>query len=100
MIETKLILIEGLPGSGKSTTAQKLANVISNSEIACQCFLEWSTNHPIQIGDDSQLGEIIATSINRESELFQKWQNFVQVQQTQELVTIMESRFWQTSKHW
>src|SRR5690349_504231 len=97
MIETKLILIEGPPGSGKSTTAQKLANEISISGKGCQCFLEWSPKHPIQIGADSRLGEIITTSIDRESALLQQWGKFVQRQQAQELVTIIESRFWQTS---
>ena len=97
MIETKLILIEGPPGSGKTTTAQYLAADISNSGKACQCFLEWSTDNPIAIGDDSHLGQAAASSIAREADVLQQWQQFAQARQSEDLVTVMESRFWQTS---
>jgi thymidylate kinase len=97
MIETQLVLVEGPPGSGKSTTAQRVAAEISGAGNACRCFLEWSTDHPIPIGDDLHLGQVIATSLAREAEMLQQWQRFAQVRQTQEGVTVLESRFWQTS---
>lgn len=97
MIDTKLILIEGPPGSGKSTTAQKLAGEISKSGKKCQCFLEWSADNPIPIGDDLHLGQAIASSITREAKMLQLWQQFARERQSEEIVTVMESRFWQTS---
>ena len=97
MIETKLILIEGPPGSGKTTTAQRLAAEISNSGKACRCFLEWDSDNPIAIGDDSRLGPVIASSITRDGDVLQQWQQFARVRQAEEGVTVMESRFWQTS---
>jgi len=96
MIETKLVLIEGPPGSGKTTTAQKLAAEISNSGKACQCFLEWSMDNPIAIGDDFHLDQVIASSVAREADVLQQWRQFAQARQTESLVTVMESRFWQT----
>ena len=71
MIETKLVLIEGPPGSGKTTTAQRLAAEISNSGMACQCLLEWSTDSPIVGGDDLHLGQVIASSMAREADVLQ-----------------------------
>ena len=97
MIGTKLILLEGPPGSGKSTTAQKLSIEISNSGQACQSFLEWSTDNPIAIGDDLHLDEVVASSIVRENDVLDQWQKFAQAQQNQNIVTVMESRFWQTN---
>src|SRR5512136_1484860 len=97
MIETRLVLIEGPPGSGKTTSAQKLAAEISNSGKSCQCFLEWSPDNPIAIGDDLHLGQAIASVTTREADVLQQWQQFSQARQAEPLVTVMESRFWQTS---
>ena len=97
MIDTKLILIEGPPGSGKSTTAQNLAAEISNSGKTCQCFLEWSVDHPIPIGDDLHLGEVLASAITRETEMLYLWRRFARASKSADIVTVMESRFWQTS---
>jgi thymidylate kinase len=96
MLKTKLILIEGPPGSGKSTTAQKIAAEIAQSGIVCQCFWEWSPDNPITVGDDLHLGQAIASSRHRESETLQQWQTFAQASQAKACVTVMESRFWQT----
>jgi DNA polymerase III delta prime subunit len=97
MIGTQLVLLEGPPGSGKTTTAQYLSTDISNAGIPCQCFLEWSEDNPITIGDDLHLDQAVSSSITRESEVLQQWKRFVQARQTDKLVTVMESRFWQTS---
>ena len=97
MLNTKLILIEGPPGSGKSTTAQKLADEMSASGIDCQCFLEWSPDHPIPIGDDLHLGEVISTALAREESMLELWRQFARSRQSGSQVTILESRFWQTS---
>jgi DNA polymerase III delta prime subunit len=96
MINTKLILVEGPPGSGKTTTALKLAAEIANTGTACQCFWEWDPANPIAIGDDLHLDQVIATAISREDDVLQQWQRLVDRQRAQETVTIMESRFWQT----
>lgn len=46
MINTKLILIEGLPGSGKSTTAQITNDILKESNIDTSLFLEGNAEHP------------------------------------------------------
>lgn len=42
----KIILIEGLPGSGKSTTARVIHNLIEKKGIDVQLFSEGDYNHP------------------------------------------------------
>ena len=44
---TKLILVEGFPGSGKSTTAQWLARQWQLAGRACRWFYEQQPDHPV-----------------------------------------------------
>ncbi|HDR5486965.1 TPA: hypothetical protein QCS67_002182 [Bacillus anthracis] len=45
-MNTKLIIVEGLPGFGKSTTAQLINDIISQNKIEVELFLEGNLNHP------------------------------------------------------
>jgi energy-coupling factor transporter ATP-binding protein EcfA2 len=45
-MNTKLILIEGLPGSGKSTTAGMAAEILKQKGIETNLFLEGNLDHP------------------------------------------------------
>lgn len=69
MLDTKLILLEGPPGSGKSTTAQKLADEIAARGHPCRCFFEWDAEHPIPIGSDLELRRVVDSAIAREGEV-------------------------------
>jgi len=96
MIDTKLILIEGIPCSGKSTTAKKLKSIVSARGIECQCFLEWAPNNPIFIGNIESLPEIIATTKSRAQNVLRNWKDFTAKVRQRASVSIIESRFWQT----
>ena len=96
MIDTQLILIEGLPGSGKSTTAENLASEIKTHGKRCHCFLEWAENHPIFIGSEKDMAEIISSSPLREPAFVEKWEAFSKGVPSEGTVNIIESRFWQT----
>lgn len=45
-METKLIIVEGLPGSGKSTTAQKVYDILKDRGINTEFYWEGNYNHP------------------------------------------------------
>ncbi|MCB8985866.1 MAG: hypothetical protein H6659_18705 [Ardenticatenaceae bacterium] len=45
-METKLILVEGIPGSGKTTTAQFAADWLAARGVATAVFLEGDLGHP------------------------------------------------------
>jgi thymidylate kinase len=96
MIDTKLILFEGFSGSGKTTTAKKLAAEIENSGRDCNRFLEWDVPHPIFIGYEKDLVEIVKTSGERQKDTLQKWADFAKEAQEKEAINIIESRFWHT----
>lgn len=46
MINTKLILIEGLPGSGKSTTAKMTNDILKEWNVDTNLYLEGNVKHP------------------------------------------------------
>ncbi|MBA9086820.1 hypothetical protein FHR92_003300 [Fontibacillus solani] len=45
-MNTKLIIIEGLPGSGKSTIAQLVSDILADRGIEAQLFQEGDLEHP------------------------------------------------------
>lgn len=45
-MESKLILVEGIPGSGKTTTAQFVAAWLAEKGVETAVFLEGDLNHP------------------------------------------------------
>ena len=47
MIDSKLILIEGMAGSGKSTTGQKVLDELSKRGFKAEFYHEFSREHPI-----------------------------------------------------
>lgn len=45
-MRNKLILVEGLPGSGKSTIARKIFNILSSKGLNVKLYTEEDYNHP------------------------------------------------------
>jgi hypothetical protein len=46
LVKPKLILIEGLPGAGKTTSAQIVNDILGESEMKAHLFLEGNVDHP------------------------------------------------------
>jgi thymidylate kinase len=89
MLNTKLILIEGLPGAGKSTSTAHLGGVLRHHGIACHSFLEEDEFNPIACLDFEIKGLT--------TKMVHLWRDFAE-QATRELgVTIIESRLWQNT---
>lgn len=91
MLNTKLIFIDGITGSGKSTTAQFLANQLMKNGIKVKWYHEEEENHPLDYAEDV---EVFASQAEMEKFLEttpKLWKQFVkQVSQSDE-VHIVES---------
>lgn len=53
---TRLILVEGIPGSGKTSTAQFIKELLDREGISNQLFLEGDLNHPADYESVACLG--------------------------------------------
>lgn len=49
--QKRLIIIDGIPGSGKTTTAKKVLDRLNTKQIRTQCLLEQQEFHPLLLND-------------------------------------------------
>lgn len=68
-MNSKLILVEGLPGFGKTTTAQLIHEILTEMNIKSQLFLEGNLEHPadyegVAFFQKSEFEELLSTYIN------------------------------------
>ncbi|KAA3662348.1 MAG: hypothetical protein DWQ04_13740 [Chloroflexi bacterium] len=88
-IKTKLILIEGLPGSGKTTTCKFLGAHFLEQNVDCRWYLETDDVHPIDC-DSIKLKEL-------SNKLPPLWRSFVEQVLDEDFLAVIESRLWQNT---
>lgn len=95
----KLIVVTGMSGSGKSTTAQNIAKIYSKAGIPYKWYHEEMEDHPIRWANG---GEFKAAELNTKEgmqknieDLFARWENFVQNIQIEGGTHIMEGCLYQ-----
>jgi hypothetical protein len=99
MRETKLIFVEGLPGSGKTTTASWLASRLKSERLMVNLFLEHQPEHPLNVGghlhpSGSTTGEAFFlryTSASFVQESLQRWQAFVRAALQVAAISVLDS---------
>jgi len=89
MIDTKLILIEGLPGSGKTTSAVQLGTTLQRHGVSCRWYLEEDDPHPIDCLN-IKLKDLA-------QQLPPLWASFAEQTLQENVVSIVESRLWQNT---
>ena len=89
MSNTKLILIEGIPGAGKTTSCKQLGRVLQQQGITCRWYLENDDPHPIDCAHLKlkDLGEKLPSL----------WSAFAAQAMKVNDVLIIESRLWQNT---
>lgn len=89
MLPPKLIFIEGLPGAGKSTAAEVIAERIQHRGVACRWYHDGDVHHPIQppLGDPDDLAV----------HMVRQWQDLVAELLDSDMTVIVENRLWMRS---
>jgi hypothetical protein len=97
MLNTKLILIEGLPGSGKSTTAQFISHCLTKSGIDNRWWYEEEKGHPVYVfdSDESMAETIDDLSQGRYEKVIEKallsWEHFSKELQSSDTIILVDS---------
>jgi thymidylate kinase len=102
MIDTNLILIDGLPGSGKSANAQLLwLHLLGNGHDA-QWFFEHQNSHPIYKLDDLvKAYDLALEECQRIHEAaLSSWETLARSLRNTRRLVILESTFFQTMIGW
>jgi hypothetical protein len=89
MLATKLILVEGLPGAGKSTTTRHIGSTLQQQGVACRWYLEEEDPHPIVCLDFEIKG--------LPEKMIPLWSSFTEQAIREPIATIIESRLWQNT---
>ena len=99
MIKTKLILVDGISGSGKSTTAHYIARQLNRNGIKAKWYQEEEKNHPLHVNLSKQKKkENDVQYCNRFMiEFVKKWEKLVKKIQQDDTVYIVECFFFQYS---
>ena len=105
MVATRLIFIEGLPGSGKSTTAEYVASELRRHDVVHHLFRETEPGHPLNVGAElhptgstsgaRMFAAYTITSFIEESAV--RWDAFLGEAQLTEHVYVLDSYPFQNS---
>lgn len=97
MLNTKLIFIEGISGSGKSTITGFISDLLTQYNIDHNAYFEWEENHPICVEDDVWLNEDKKSSLYRYRELnYKKWLEHITDLVNSDKISIFDSSLMQT----
>ena len=105
MLDTRVIFVDGLPGSGKSTTAEYVAGALEQRGIPCRLLRERETDHPLNVGGDlhpsgSTTGARMFAAYTVRSfieESLARWSAFVAEAMGSERVSVLDSYPFQNS---
>jgi hypothetical protein len=105
MLGTKMIFVDGLPGSGKSSTAEYVAGELERRGIPCRLLREREPDHPLNVGGDlhpsgNTTGAQMFAAYTVDSlieESLARWDRFVAEAIGSERVSVLDSYPFQNS---
>lgn len=105
MRNSKLIFAEGLPGTGKSTTASAIASKLKSEHLQVNLWLETDMDHPLNVGGDLHpagftTGEALFQRYKPDNfveESLNRWQAFVHKARQVEAINVLDSFPYQNS---
>jgi len=91
MLNTKIIFVDGIPGSGKSTIAHFIARQLNKNGIKAKWFIEMERNHPLEELEKNEDESETDFAYKQLNNYPQRWLDFVIKAQDDDCVYIFES---------
>ena len=89
MLATRLVLLEGLAGTGKSTLGQKLGEMLTHAGFPAEFIHEFNKRNPVQVGD-------LTGVVEWQEAVRDKWEQFLQdTLRENQSITLMDAAFLQ-----
>lgn len=98
--KTRLIILDGIPGTGKTTGGEAIAKELSELGLPCQFYAELADNHPLRIYGDPvkfDTGKIKNWYVDKTLSL---WSKFSETQIESKHISIIESWLFQDTVGW
>ncbi|MBT2644609.1 hypothetical protein J7I80_20545 [Bacillus sp. ISL-41] len=90
-MKTKLILVEGLPGSGKSTTAGLIHEILTENQVSAELYMEGNLDHPADYEGVAYFTEVeFEYLLNESGSLSRVFQDWVIVKRGRRLLPYMK----------
>jgi hypothetical protein len=86
-MKTKLILVEGLPGSGKSTTAESISSRLTEMGVIHRCYFENPDKNPMKF--------LLPSTPTFREDLVGQWLKFTEDMKDCKDLVVLESVYWQ-----
>jgi hypothetical protein len=99
MRATKLIFVDGLPGTGKTTAATWLAARLQDTQLQADLYLEFQQGHPTNVGGDLHpAGDVsgdaffaVYTPEAFVEQSLQRWEAFVGAARESQAISVFDS---------
>ncbi len=103
MRQTRLVCVEGLPGSGKSTTAWYIASRLREAGLHSRLVREVEANHPLNVGGSlhpagSTTGDALFSRYTVDAymdESLKRWRSYVVGRESSDRIDILDSHPYQ-----
>jgi len=95
MLNTKLILVDGITGSGKSTTAHFIARQMEKNGIKVRWIYEQEKNHPLNKNQWQESDSVLSYSDRLLREDPKVWMDFVNTIKHDDCIYIVEAYWFQ-----